>query len=79
MSNLYGDEMAKVYDEIYQGFIDYSAEYDLYSTICKKYDASKILEIACGTGNLAGAFSGDFETYTGMDYSDAMLKVAKKK
>ncbi|WP_281543159.1 class I SAM-dependent DNA methyltransferase [Maribacter aestuarii] len=79
MSNLYGVKMAKVYDEIYQGFIDYSAEYDLYSTICKKYNASKILEIACGTGNLAGSFSVDFGTYTGMDYSDAMLQIAKEK
>ena len=79
MSNLYGGEMAKVYDEIYQGFIDYKAEYCLYSSICKKYGTSKILEIACGTGNLAGGFSVDFETYTGMDYSDAMLQIAREK
>jgi SAM-dependent methyltransferase len=79
MSNLYGVEMAKVYDEIYQGFIDYKAEYELYSTICKKYNASKILEIACGTGNLASAFSIDFDTYSGMDYSEAMLQIAREK
>ncbi len=79
MDGLYGNKMAKVYHEIYQGFIDYKAEYDLYASICRTYGASKILEMACGSGNLANHFSKDFESYTGMDYSNAMLQIAREK
>lgn len=45
--------MASVYDKIYQGFIDYSAEYAFYAGICIYYEAKHILELACGSGNLA--------------------------
>ncbi len=79
MANLYGTQLASVYEEIYQGFIDYEAEYEFYKLICKKFDASHILELGCGTGNLSALFTRDFETYTGLDYSKAMLNIAKRK
>jgi ubiquinone/menaquinone biosynthesis C-methylase UbiE len=79
MHELYTTNLAKVYDEIYQGFIDYPQEYEFYSNSCKKYGASTILEIACGTGNLAPFFKADFKTYIGLDYSEAMLAIAKHK
>ncbi len=79
MHELYNANLAKVYDEIYQGFIDYPQEYKFYSNICQKYRASTILEIACGTGNLAPFFIADFNNYIGLDYSEAMLAIAKYK
>ena len=56
MHELYDTNLAKVYDEIYQGFIDYPQEYKFYKNICQRYGASNILEIACGTGNLTPFF-----------------------
>jgi ubiquinone/menaquinone biosynthesis C-methylase UbiE len=79
MHELYGTNLAKVYDEIYQGFIDYPQEYKFYKNICQKYGASNILEIACGTGNLTPFFIKDFKNYIGLDFSKAMLAIARKK
>ncbi len=79
MHELYNTDLAKVYDEIYQGFINYPQEYKFYSNICQKYGASTILELACGTGNLAPFFIADFKNYIGLDYSEAMLAIAKLK
>jgi ubiquinone/menaquinone biosynthesis C-methylase UbiE len=79
MHELYGTNLAKVYDEIYQGFIDYPQEYKFYKNICQEYKASNILEIACGTGNLASFFIKDFKNYIGLDYSEAMLAIARSK
>ena len=79
MHELYTTNLAKVYDEIYQGFIDYPQEYKFYSNICQKYGALTILEIACGTGNLAPFFMADFKNYIGLDYSEAMLAIARYK
>lgn len=79
MHELYGTNLAKVYDEIYQGFINYPQEYQFYKKICQKYGASNILELACGTGNLAPFFIKDFKNYFGLDYSEAMLAIARNK
>lgn len=79
MSNLYSKKLAWVYDEIYQGFIDYKIEYNFYKSLCLKFNSTQILEIACGTGNLAKSFTSDFEKYLGLDFSESMLHLAKKK
>ncbi|SEL95846.1 Methyltransferase domain-containing protein [Maribacter orientalis] len=79
MGELYNENLARVYDEIYQGFIDYRAEYEFYKNLCLDYNSNRILEIACGTGNLAKSFTSDFSTYVGLDFSESMLKIAKKK
>ena len=79
MINLYSENLAWVYDEIYQGFINYTAEYQFYERICKTYNATNILEMGCGTGNLARSFSKEFNTYVGLDYSIPMLTIARKK
>ncbi len=79
MSNLYGNKLAKVYDSTYQGFIDYGMEYKFYATICNEFKARTILEIACGSGNLAEPFTNSYEDYLGIDYSRHMLKLAREK
>ncbi len=79
MGELYNENLAWVYDEIYQGFIDYKAEYEFYKNLCNDYNRNRILEIACGTGNLAKPFTSDFSMYVGIDFSESMLYIAKKK
>ncbi|TDS20807.1 methyltransferase family protein [Maribacter caenipelagi] len=79
MNSLYEKNLAWVYDEIYQGFIDYKAEYDFYKKLCQTHNTTSILEIACGSGNLSESFTNDFLNYTGLDYSEAMLEIAKTK
>lgn len=79
MGELYNENLAWVYDEIYQGFIDYKAEYEFYKNLCNGSNSKRILEIACGTGNLAKSFTTDFSTYVGLDFSESMLNIAKKK
>lgn len=79
MSNLYAKQLAVIFDKMYQNFIDYREEYVFYSSLCKKYNAKNIVEIGCGSGNLAEKFSREFNSYTGLDLSEDMLKIAKNK
>lgn len=79
MSNLYGKELAKVFDKMYQGFIDYNEEYNFYSTLCNNNNAQSVIEIACGSGNLAEKFTTNFNNYHGLDYSEHMISIAKEK
>lgn len=79
MSNLYGVDLAKVYDTMYQGFIDYKEEYGFYANKAMAFDAQSILEIGCGTGNLATYFIKGFKTYMGLDLSAHMLQLAREK
>lgn len=79
MNDLYKTKLAAIYDHMYQGFIDYPEEYSFYAAICSKFNSNKILEIACGSGNLAKSFSENFDYYTGIDLSKAMLSLARKK
>ena len=75
MSNLYFKQLAVIFDKMYQNFIDYREEYIFYSSVCKKFNAKKIVEIGCGSGNLAENFSREFDSYLGLD----MLSIAKNK
>ena len=79
MTNLYNNKLAVIYDNMYQSFIDYEEEFIFYSTYCKKYKANSVIELACGSGNLAKNFSISFEDYLGVDLSEDMLKLAKEK
>ncbi len=79
MSNLYGPGLSKVFDKIYQGFIEYDAEYELYASLCIQKKVQSILELGSGTGNLASKFSKGFNYYLGLDYSEHMLCIAKEK
>ncbi len=77
MSKLYS-QLAAVYQAMYQCFINYDEEYDFYSKILLRYQCRSILEIGCGTGNLASRFANGFFNYTGLDLSDDMLRIARK-
>ena len=77
MSNLY-KSLAEVYEAMYKTFINYDEEFALYSSLIKKYHCTSVVEIGCGTGNLAGRFADNGFKYTGLDMSDDMLAIAKK-
>ncbi|NNL08934.1 MAG: class I SAM-dependent methyltransferase [Croceitalea sp.] len=78
MSNLY-NRLAKVYEAMYQSFIDYEQEYQFYNKILTAYRINNVLEIGCGTGNLANYFIRNKMGYCGLDISEPMLAIAQKK
>ncbi len=77
MSNLYTN-LSSVYEAMYKSFIDYEAEYIFYSDILLSYRCKSVLEIGCGSGNLASRFVHNGFDYIGMDLSEEMLALAKK-
>lgn len=78
MSNLY-NSLSEIYEGMYQTFINYQEEFDFYHAILRQYHATSVLEVACGTGHLSGRFMDQGISYTGVDLSDDMLAIAKRK
>ncbi|HKX86592.1 MAG TPA: class I SAM-dependent methyltransferase [Flavobacterium sp.] len=79
MATLYEGEMASIYEAMYQTFVNYDEEYAFYKNILDRYNCNSVIEIGAGTGNLAYRFSEDNFVYTGIDYSQDMLTIAKNK
>ncbi len=77
MSKLY-KQLARVYHEMYKSIFDYSKEFKLYHKLLKKYKAGKILEVGCGSGNLATLFLDAGYDYIGFDLSSEMLEIAQE-
>lgn len=77
MSKLY-NEFAKVYHEMYQCIFDYEKDFKLYDRLLKEYGCKDILEIGCGSGNLAQRFLQGKYNYTGLDMSNNMLAIARE-
>jgi len=77
MTKLYS-ELAQVYHEMYQAIFDYDEEFKFFDVILKEYKCNKILELGCGSGNLASYFLRSGYDYTGVDLYDSMLKIANK-
>lgn len=74
------NKFAKVYDELMNDF-DYKEWFNYIEAIFKKYkkDPKKVLEMACGTGNLSEYFAEDGYKLTSFDLSDEMLARAYDK
>jgi len=68
------ESFAEVYDEFYQRHEDI----DFYVKMAKKY-GDPILELACGTGRVLLPIAKAGYNITGLDNSESMLKVLKKK
>lgn len=79
MTNLYPDEMAEIYDAMYQSFIDYNKEYTFYNNLLQKNHPKSILEIGSGTGNLAQRFIENHQNYKGLDLSKSMIAISQKR
>ena len=73
------EELADFYDLIYKDK-NYNAEVDFIESLFENMQGyRKILEIGCGTGNYTKILLNRGYEITGIDLSEAMLKVAKKK
>ena len=79
MATLYEGQMAEIYEIMYQHFIDYDAEYNFYKNLLEQYNCLNTVEIGAGTGQLALRFSQNNFPYQGVDYSNDMLEIAKRK
>lgn len=79
MQSLYKNGFEYIYDAMYQTFIDYKAEYKFYSGIINQYKKQRLLEIGCGTGNLATYFIASDLDYLGLDLSPDMIKLSQAK
>jgi SAM-dependent methyltransferase len=78
MNNLY-NSLSEVYEMMYHSFINYDKEYSYYRNKLIPFNSKSVLELGCGTGNLAQRFIGDGFDYTGIDLNRAMLRIAKEK
>jgi SAM-dependent methyltransferase len=79
MQSLYSNGFEHIYDMMYQTFIDYNDEYLFYSKILDTYNKSNVLEIGCGSGNLAKLFIESHINYSGLDLSSDMIKLSESK
>lgn len=77
MNKLYTD-FAEVYHLMYQGLIDYDEELEYYQKILLTHQCKSILEVACGTGQLARRLLNAGYTYQGLDMSAEMLQFARE-
>ena len=75
----YGHSFAKYYDLMYS-WKDYAKESEKLSSLIARHGNSRnrMLEVACGTGKYVEHFKNKF-VVTGLDLSEDMLNVAKKK
>ncbi len=63
---------------MYHNLFDYKAEYEFYDKILKRNKSKSVLEIGCGSGNLASYFEKSEYEYTGIDSSKEMLTIANE-
>jgi SAM-dependent methyltransferase len=73
-------ELVKYYDRIYW-WKGYDKEVDFLVEVLKKYDVRgrQVLEVACGTGSHTKILVARGYEVTGVDISDDMLKIARRK
>lgn len=76
MTKLY-TELAETYHAIYQQIFNYKKEFKFYNSLLKKHHCKSVLEIGCGSGNLANYFLEKKYEYIGLDFSLEMLKIAR--
>ncbi|MEZ4886382.1 MAG: class I SAM-dependent methyltransferase [Chitinophagales bacterium] len=73
--NLY-QELSQVYHEMYQNLFDYDEEFGFYHSVLERFEAKKVVEFGCGTGNLAKRFLAANFDYLGVDLNQEMLDIA---
>lgn len=76
----YTSSFASIYDDI-MGAVPYNLWYDYLHEIMDYYKlkANKVLDLACGTGNMSILFAQNDYQVTGIDISKQMLDEARKK
>jgi SAM-dependent methyltransferase len=76
MTKLYSD-FATLYHRVYPSFIDYDEQHQFYTGLLRQNNCSKVLELGCGTGQLAKRMLAEGWDYRGVDLSEAMLDIAR--
>src|SRR2546425_3031894 len=73
-------ELASYYDKIYW-WKDYAQEVDFLLKIFRRYGVrgKRILEVACGTGNHTKILTSRSYEVTGVDISEDVLRIARRK
>ena len=76
----YTHSFARIYDEIMSG-VPYDLWYDYLQELLSLYKCvpEKVLDLACGTGNMSLRFARDDKQVVGIDRSREMLTVARRK
>jgi len=76
----YTNSFARIYDDIMSN-VPYDLWYKYLQELLISYDKDmhKILEMACGTGNMSMRFAKDNREVSGIDKSSHMLNIAKEK
>ena len=77
---VFGECYSNLYDMLYENK-DYESEIDFLEAIFHKYDlkVNTILDLGCGTGGHLIPLAKRGYQMTGVDYSEYMLKLARKK
>ena len=73
------NEYAEIYDELFSATMDYEKEVNFCDKILRKNKCKRILEVGCGTGHRGQFFKSKGYDYVGLDISEAMLKIARRK
>jgi SAM-dependent methyltransferase len=76
MSKLY-TTLAEVYHEIYLSLFNYDEEFRFYDFQLQANQINSVLEIGCGTGNLAKRLVAANYHYLGIDLFQEMLDIAQ--
>jgi len=71
-------KLAAIYDQMYRSIFDYDEQFRTARRLLKPYHVKRILELGCGSGNLARRFSDAGYQYTGMDIAKPMLRIARR-
>jgi ubiquinone/menaquinone biosynthesis C-methylase UbiE len=75
---IYPSETYKAFANYYDLYVgNFKADLDFYLSLCNKEDL--ILEVGCGTGRVLQKFLQSNFRITGIDISDEMLDIARKK
>jgi dTDP-3-amino-3,4,6-trideoxy-alpha-D-glucopyranose N,N-dimethyltransferase len=79
---MYGRDVAEIHDQLYElRGKDYAAEAKLVAEVVRARvpHAACLLDVGCGTGAHLVHLRESFDRVEGLDYSDAMLAVARRK
>ncbi|QNP67831.1 class I SAM-dependent DNA methyltransferase [Streptomyces genisteinicus] len=79
---MYGAEFAEIYDLIHQGRgKDYALEAQFVAGLAREKapGATSLLDVACATGSHLAAFADIFDTVAGVELSEPMVEVARRK
>lgn len=76
----YTDSFAKIYDQIMDG-VPYDLWYNYLKELLDYYNKKpeRVLDLACGTGNMSLRFARKGYSVVGLDRSKAMLEIARAK